>query len=93
MKLDIEGLEMQKWNIPRWEKCRYLSSYMFTPTVMVIKISKMSHFLYFMLMAVKKLVTVWAKHLNVTKRSYWVLSENDMVNRVWNCLSWDIVEI
>ena len=51
---------------------------MFTPRVMVIKISKMAHFFLFSADASKKSVTVWKKYLRVSERSYLALSENAM---------------
>ena len=36
---------------------------MFTPRVRVIKMSQIAHFLYFLLMAAKKVVTIWTKYL------------------------------
>ena len=51
---------------------------MFTLGVLVIKMSKMAHFLYFLLMAAKKTVTVWVKYLSAPERSYLILSENAM---------------
>ena len=60
MKLNFEGLEKQKQNIPAErtqradEKNRIICLFiMFTPRVTVIKMSKMAHFLYFLLMAAK----------------------------------------
>ena len=60
MELNFEGLEIQKLNIP---KDRFQSLHeknggiflfiMLTPRVMVIKMSKMVHFLYFILIAAK----------------------------------------
>ena len=57
---EFEGLEMQKWNIPTDraqkvdEKIRVICLViMFTTRVMVIKMSKMAHFLYFLLMPAK----------------------------------------
>ena len=58
MKLNFEGLKLQKWNIPTDEKVpidRKVDEKngviclvtMFPPGVMVIKMSKMAHFLYF----------------------------------------------
>ena len=54
MKLNFEGLQMQKWNIAtdRIQKVRKGNGFiclviMFTPAVMVIKMSKMAHFLHF----------------------------------------------
>ena len=62
MALNFVGLEMQKWNtetdktqkVDEENGVIYLGI-MFTPTVMVIKMSKMAHFLYFQLMTAKKL--------------------------------------
>ena len=59
MELNFEGLEMQKWNIPtdraqRWDgKNGVICLVMFTPKVMVVKMSKIAHFLYFLLMPAK----------------------------------------
>ena len=39
---------------------------MFAPGVMIIKMSKMTHFLYFLLMPAKKSVTVWRKYLRAS---------------------------
>ena len=54
MELNFEGLEMQKWNIPTDRAqiedgknmviCLFI---MFTPQVIIIKISKMAHFCIF----------------------------------------------
>ena len=51
---------------------------MFTPQVMVIKMSKIAHFLVFSADASKKSVTVWTKYLRTCERSYLALSENAM---------------
>ena len=64
-----------------WVICQVI---MFTPTVMVNKMSKMAHFFVFSADGSKKLGIVWEKYLNTTKKSYRVFSENGMVNRVWN---------
>ena len=74
MKLNFKGLEMQKWNIPTEKTqradgkngviCLYI---IFTPRFFVIRMSKMVHFLYFLLM---RAVTVLAKFLNAFERSY-----------------------
>ena len=57
MKLNFEGLEMQKWNIPTnraWkadEKNRIIClAIIVISRVMVIKMSRMAIFLYFLLM-------------------------------------------
>ena len=59
-ELNFEGLWMQKWNIPTDRAQRVDRNngviclvIMFAPRVMVIKVSQMSHFLYFLLMPVK----------------------------------------
>ena len=70
---------MQKWNIPtnraqkvkiRWKNGVILSVIMFTPRVMVIKMSKMAYFLYFFADESKKSVTVCAKCLSASTKSY-----------------------
>ena len=48
---------------------------------MVIKMPKMAHSLYFLLMTAKKIVAVWKKYLSVTEK---VLSENGMFDRLWS---------
>ena len=75
MELNFQGLEMHKWHITKdraqavegknWFICLVI---MFTPRVMVIKMSKMAHFFYFLLMPAK----------NQSQRSYLALSENTM---------------
>ena len=57
MELNFESIEMQNWNIPT-EKAHRVDEkngiiclvIMFNPRVMVIKTSKVAHFLYFLLM-------------------------------------------
>ena len=51
---------------------------MFALGIMVIKMSKMAHFLYFLPITAKKSVSVWAKYLNKSERSHLALSENAM---------------
>ena len=60
MELNFEGFEMQKWNIPADRAQRVDEKngimclvIMFTPSSIVIKMSKMAHFLYFLLIALK----------------------------------------
>ena len=54
-ELDFRGLKIQKWNIPVEkaqrvdEKNSVICLVIFTPGVMVIKMPKMTHFLYFLL--------------------------------------------
>ena len=55
--------------------CLYI---MFTPRVMVTKMLKMSHLFVFSTAGSKKSVTVWAKSLSTSERSYLPLSENAM---------------
>ena len=53
---------------------------MFTPRVMIFKMSKIANFFAD---NIKKFVTVWAIYLSTHGRSYRVLEENDMVDRLW----------
>ena len=60
MCINFEDLEMQKWNIPTVRVQRVNErnvanglAVMFTSGVMVIKMSKMARFLYFLLMPEK----------------------------------------
>ena len=83
MELNCKGLETKKWNIPTGRVQRVDEEngviclvIMFTPRAMVIKMSKMLIFLYFLLMLAKKSVTVWTKDLHASERSYLALSEN-----------------
>ena len=60
MELNFEGLEIQKWNLPT-DRAQIVNKkngiiylvIMLTPQVMVIKMSKMADFLYFLLMPAK----------------------------------------
>ena len=89
MELNFEGLEMQKmkyingqsWQ-SRWEEWVHLSSYHVALRVMVIKMTKWLVFVFSANVG-KKVVTVWAKYKSPSERSYWVLSENDLVNALW----------
>ena len=49
---------------------------MFTPSVMVIKMSKRAHFFVFSANNSKKPVIVWPKYLSASKRSHLALLEN-----------------
>ena len=96
MELNFEGLEMQDWNIPTDRAQRLAEKngviclvIMFTSRVLVIKNVKNGPFFMFSADDSKKSVTLWAKYLSVPERSYCVLSENDMVNRLWGYRSWD----
>ena len=60
MKLNFDSLEMQKWNIPTDRAQRVDRKnediclvIIFTPQVMVIRMSKIAHLLYFLLMPAK----------------------------------------
>ena len=62
---------MQKWNISTYraqrvdEKNDVICLVMFTSKVMVIRMSKMAHLMYFLLNTEKKTYPVWARYLNV----------------------------
>ena len=60
---------------------------MFTLRVMIFKMSKIA---IFFADNIKKFVTVWATYLSTHGRSYRVLEENDMVDRLW---IWTVREI
>ena len=67
MKLNFEDLEMKKWNITTSRAQRVDEKngviclvIMFTPTVIVIKLSKMVNFFIFFANVNKKLVIIWA---------------------------------
>lgn len=51
---------------------------MFTPRVMIIKMSEMAHFMHFLLNTAKKSVPVWARYFSASERSYLGLLENTM---------------
>ena len=60
VELNFEGFEIQKWNISTDRTQRVGKKngviclvIMLTPRVMAIKMSKMAHFLYFLLMTAK----------------------------------------
>ena len=65
---------MQKSNISSYwaqrvdEKNNVIRLVMFTPKVMVIRMSKMAHFMYFL--NTEKTDPVWARYLTVSERSY-----------------------
>ena len=60
------------------EKNRFIRLVMFTSIVIVIRMSKMAHFMYLLLHAEKKSFIVWGRYLNASKRSYLVLLQNTM---------------
>ena len=51
---------------------------MFDPRIKVIKMSKMAHFLYFLLMTAENSTTVLAKHFSASERSYLAYLEKVM---------------
>ena len=55
---------------------------MLNPRVMVTKMSKMAHIFVFSADESKKSVTLWGKCLRAPERSYGVLTEYGMVNRL-----------
>ena len=79
--MNFQGLEMQKWNILAEgaqrvdEQNSFIFLILFTARVIVIKMSKMTHFCIFFWGQQKSFQRLVA-HLNARKRSFWVLSEN-----------------
>ena len=55
---------------------------MFTPIVMVFKMSEIAGFFVFSADNSKNVVTVWEKYLSKQRR-YWLIAENCMANRLW----------
>ena len=93
MELNFEVFEMQKWNIPTDraqrinEKNKVICIFiMFTSRVMVIKISKMTHSLYFCWLK-QKISHSLEKYLIASERSYLALLENAMVIGSWTIIS------
>ena len=97
VELNFESLEIQKWNIPT-DRSQGVGDKngviclvtMLTPRIMVIKMSKMAHFFVFFADDSKILVLLCGNYFNAPTRSYWVLPENCMVNRLLSYHSWDI---
>ena len=61
MELNFEGLKMQELNIPT-EQAEWVdvkNAVMVTPRVMVVKLSKLAYFLYFLLMVAKNIIYHW----------------------------------
>ena len=79
-KINITTNRAQIGDEKNWVICLVI---MFTSKVMVIKLSKMADFLYFLLMTVKK-ITILA---SVNERSSWVISKSDVL---LDCCLWDI---
>ena len=94
--LIFKGLEVQKSNLPTDKAqsgdeengviCQVI---MFTPRFRVINMQNMN-LLVFPADNSKKSVAVWVKPISTSKRSYWVLSENCMINRLLSDHSCDI---
>ena len=61
---------------------------MFTSRVIVIKMSKMDHFLYFLLMTATVSYSL-GKYWSAAETSYWVSSENGKFNRLWSYRLWN----
>ena len=85
MDLSFEGLEIQKWNISADRAQRVDEKneiicllIIFTSRVIVITMSKMAHFLYFLLITAKNQSHFGQNILSTSERSYSVLSENPM---------------
>ena len=82
---------MQKWNIQRDRAQRVDEKngviclvIMFALGDMVMKMSKMAHFLYFLLIIAKS-VAVWRKYLRASERLYLALSEDAMGCCILSC--------
>ena len=75
---------MQNWKISTYktqrvdEKIDAIRLVMLTPKIMVIRMSKIAHFMYFLLDTGKKTDPVWARYLNASERSYLALLQNTM---------------
>ena len=83
MGLKFKVFEMQKLNISTYraqkvdEKKDVIRLIMFTSKVMVIRISKIAHLMYF-LHNTQKTDPVWVRYLNASERSYLALLQNTM---------------
>ena len=76
MKLNFEGPEMLKWNIPTNKAQRIHEKngilcliIIFSPRVTVIKMLQIAPFFVFSSNDSDKLITIWAKYLHAPKRS------------------------
>ena len=77
---------MQKWNISTYraqrvdEKNDFICLVMLTSKVMVIRMSKMAHLMYFLLNTEKNRPSLgkWVRYLNASERSYLALLQNTM---------------
>ena len=92
-----KGLEMQKWNIPMdraqklcvWETWGHLFSYR-DYSQSYVHWNTNDSFFVFSADDSKKVVSLWAKYLNTSVRSFWTLSEYDVLNGLWIYCSWDV---
>ena len=82
MQLNFEVLEMQKLNMTMDAAqidgkngviCLFI---VFTSRVMVIKMSKIAHFMHFFLITSSKTITVWTHYLSLSEKFYLALLEN-----------------
>ena len=94
--LIFKGSEVQKSNLPTdkvqsgdEENGVICQVIMFTPRFRVINTQNMN-LLVFSADNSKKSVAVWVKPISTSRRSYWVLSENGMINRLLSDHSCDI---
>ena len=77
---------MQKWNISTYraqrvdEKNDVICLVMFTFKVMVVRMSKMAHLMYFLLNTEKNRPSLgkWVRYLNASQRSNLALLQNTM---------------
>ena len=77
---------MQKWNISTYraqrvdEKNDVICRVMFTSKFMVIRMSKMAHWMYFLVNTQKNKPSLgkWVRNLNAFERSYLALLQNAM---------------
>ena len=86
MELNFEDLEMKKWNksTDRAQKVDEKNGAICLVIMLTRRVShqNVKNGLFFVFSADNstKSVTVWAKYLSASKKSYWVLSENGMAN-------------
>ena len=71
----------------RWKKWGHCVVIMFTPRFMVIKMSKMALFFCIFCRWQQKSVTVWAKYLRVSERSYLTLQKKLWIIGFWAFIS------
>ena len=84
MELNFEGPQMQKWN-QSTERAQRVAE-----KNGVICYSHKNLTIDSFFDDSQRSVTVWVKYLCATEWSYWFLSKNGMINRIWSDHSWDI---